>query len=79
MKPLVLTGWLMPDFTETDLADLALNFFFRFVWGPLPSPDELAAYLGPRTADHDNRALTGRTCAPVEPEQKQKSTESQPG
>jgi hypothetical protein len=26
--------------------------FFRFGWGQLPSPDELAAYLGTRTPDH---------------------------
>jgi hypothetical protein len=51
MKPLILTGWLVPEFTEPKFADLAVNFFFRFGWGPLPSPDELKAYLGPRTAD----------------------------
>ena len=51
MKPLVLTGWLMPEFTEPEFADLALSFFFRFGWGPLPSPDELATYLGPATSD----------------------------
>ena len=34
MKPLVLTGWLMPDFMENDLADLVLNLdFFDFVLG----------------------------------------------
>jgi hypothetical protein len=49
MKPLVLTGWLMREFTESDFADLAIDFFHRFTWGPLPSPEELAAYLGPRT------------------------------
>jgi hypothetical protein len=27
MKPLVLTGWLMPEFTEPEFADLALSFF----------------------------------------------------
>ncbi|SDR88547.1 hypothetical protein [Bradyrhizobium canariense] len=52
MKPLVLTGWPIPGFIEADLGDLAVNFFFRFVWGQLPSPDELAAYFGPRTPDH---------------------------
>jgi hypothetical protein len=52
MKPLILTGWLIPEFTKSDFADLAVDFFFRFVWGPLPSPDELANYLGPRTPDH---------------------------
>jgi hypothetical protein len=51
MKPLILTGWLIPEFTKSEFADLALTFFFRFGWGPLPSPDELAAYLGPGTSD----------------------------
>jgi hypothetical protein len=52
MKPLILTNWLIPDFIKADFADLASNLYFRFVWGQLPSPDELAAHLGPRTADH---------------------------
>jgi hypothetical protein len=51
MKPLILTGWLAREFTEPEFADLALGFFFSFGWGPLPSPDELATYLGPRTAN----------------------------
>jgi hypothetical protein len=51
MKPLILTGWSIPDFTKSDFADLAVDFFFRFGWGPLPSPDELATYLGPRAPD----------------------------
>jgi hypothetical protein len=51
MKSLILTGWLMPEFTEPKFADLAVNFFFRFGWGPLPSPDDFATYLGPRTPD----------------------------
>ena len=43
MKPLILTGGLTPDFTEPDFADLAIRFIpFRFVWGQLPSSDELA-------------------------------------
>jgi hypothetical protein len=53
MKPLILTGWLFPDFTKSGFADLALFFFFRFVWGALPSPDELATYLGARRPDQD--------------------------
>jgi len=48
MKPLVLTGWSIPGFIESGFADLAVDFFYRFIWGPLPSPDELAAYLGSR-------------------------------
>jgi len=52
MTRLILTGWLIPEFTKSEFADLAVDFFFRFVWGPLPSPAELAAYLGPRAPDH---------------------------
>jgi hypothetical protein len=52
MTRLILTGWPIPEFTKPDFADLAVEFFFRFGWGRLPSPDELAAYLGPRTPDH---------------------------
>jgi hypothetical protein len=51
MKPLILTGWLIPEFTNPDVADLAVDFFHRFTWGELPSPDELAAYLGPCAPD----------------------------
>lgn len=54
MKPLVLTGYQMQDFTEFGFADIAIDLArFRFVWGPLPSQDELADHLGPRTANHD--------------------------
>ena len=49
MKPLILTGWLDSEFTRSGFADLAVSFYFRLVWGPLPPPDELATYLGPRT------------------------------
>jgi hypothetical protein len=52
MTRLILTGWLIPEFTKSDFADLAVDFSVRFVWGPLPSPAELAAYLGPRAPDH---------------------------
>jgi hypothetical protein len=52
MKPLVLTGWLIPNFVKDGFADLALfPSYFNFIWGPPPSSDELALYLGPRTAD----------------------------
>jgi hypothetical protein len=57
MKPLVLTGWLIPEFTKSGFADIAIDLaLFRFVWGPSPSPDELAAHLGPRTPSHDSGA-----------------------
>jgi hypothetical protein len=49
MKRLILAGCPIPEFTKSDFADLAVDFFFRFVWGELPSPDELATYLGART------------------------------
>jgi hypothetical protein len=52
MTRLILTGWPMSDFTKSDFADLAVDFAFHFVWGPLPSADELANYLGARTPDH---------------------------
>jgi hypothetical protein len=55
MKPLILTGSLSPEFIKSDFADLAVDFPSRFVWGPLPSPDELATYLGPRTPDRPGR------------------------
>lgn len=51
MKPLVLTSWLIPDFIRSGFADLAVQFFHRFIWGPLPSTTELAAYLGPRAPE----------------------------
>ncbi len=43
MKPLILTSWLLPDFMESDVADLTFVPYFKFVWGQLPSTDELAA------------------------------------
>jgi hypothetical protein len=52
MKPLILTGWYTSEFTRLGLADLVVNFPVRFVWGPLPSPDELAGYLGAHKPAH---------------------------
>jgi hypothetical protein len=49
MKRLILTGWTGTSLTGSGLADLVIGFSFRFVWGPLPSPSELAAYLGARS------------------------------
>ena len=51
MKPLILSG-ASGSLMDTDLADLVVPFTFRFVWGPLPSPDELATYLAARTDKH---------------------------
>jgi hypothetical protein len=54
MKPLVLASSPAPDFTRGGFADLALSLrFFRFIWGPQPSQDELAHHLGPRIRSHD--------------------------
>jgi hypothetical protein len=35
-----------------DLADVVIPFSFRFVSGPLPSPDELATYVAARSEKH---------------------------
>jgi len=59
VKPLVLTGWLTPEFLKNDFADLVLDLaFFDFAWGPQPSSDELAAHLGPRTPSHRHDRAT---------------------
>lgn len=52
MKPLILTSESGTQFMRSDLADLAIGFCFRFVWGPLPSPEELATYLAARSDKH---------------------------
>jgi len=49
MKPLILTSGSGTSFMRSDFADLAVIFTSRFVWGPLPSPDELATYLAARS------------------------------
>jgi hypothetical protein len=52
MKPLILTSESGSQFMHSDLADLAIVFCFRLVWGPLPSPEELATYLAARSDKH---------------------------
>ncbi len=52
MTRLILTGCPLPDFTKSGFADLAVDFFFRFVWGQLPPLDELTTYLGTRMPAH---------------------------
>jgi hypothetical protein len=52
MTRLILTGQSIPEFTKSGFADLVVSFSSRFVWGPLPSVEELANYLGPCTPDH---------------------------
>jgi hypothetical protein len=51
MKRLVLASDSGIGLQDSGFADLVVGFSFRFVWGPLPSPIELAAYLGPRADD----------------------------
>ncbi len=52
MTRLILTSPSGCSLIGADLADLVIFFPSRFVWGPLPSPDELATYLGARSHDH---------------------------
>ena len=52
MKPLIVSDLPAPGFTRDGFADLVLcPAFFHFVWGPQPSLDEVATYLGPRDVD----------------------------
>jgi len=51
MKRLILTSSSGTNLSRTGLADLVITSFFRFAWGPLPCPDELAAFLGPRSKE----------------------------
>jgi hypothetical protein len=52
MTRLILTSQSGFSLGRTDLADVVIPFTFRFVWGPLRSPDELATYLAARSDDH---------------------------
>jgi hypothetical protein len=55
MTRLILTtdssgaGWLM----RARIADLVIPLDFRFVWGPLPTPSDLATSLSMRSTQHD--------------------------
>jgi len=51
MKRLILTSSSGYALSRTGIADLTISFSFRFAWGPLPSPEEIAAYLGARSKD----------------------------
>lgn len=51
MKRLILTGCSGTS-RLSDLADLVINFTFRFVSGALPSPDKLATYVAARSEAH---------------------------
>ncbi len=53
MKRLILTSGSGTELYRSDLADAVICFpLFSFVWGPLPSPDELATYLAARSDKH---------------------------
>ncbi|HTB04735.1 MAG TPA: hypothetical protein VK804_30060 [Bradyrhizobium sp.] len=53
MRRLILTSMSGTSLYRTDLADAVVCFpFFRFVWGPLPSPDKIATYLGALSDQH---------------------------
>lgn len=49
MKLLILTSLSGSSLMRTDLADQVIVFSFRFVWDRLPSADELATYVAPRS------------------------------
>jgi hypothetical protein len=52
MTRLILTSDSGFSLERSDLADIVIPFSFRFVWGPLPSPDDLATYLAARSDNH---------------------------
>jgi hypothetical protein len=52
MTRLILAGQSGVSLFRSDLAEFVIPFIFRFVWGPLPSPDELAAYVAARSDKH---------------------------
>ena len=52
MTRLILTGESGVSLVRSDLADVVIPFSFRFVWGPLPSPEELATYVAARSDKH---------------------------
>jgi len=52
MTRLILTGLSGANLFRSGLADAVILFCFRFVWGQLPSPDELATYVATRSDKH---------------------------
>ena len=52
MKRLILTSSSGLDLMHPGLAEVVIAFVFRFVGGPLPSPDELAGYVAARSEIH---------------------------
>ena len=51
MKRLILTGWAGSDLARSGLAEVVISFPFRFVWGPLPPPEKLSAFLAAYATD----------------------------
>jgi hypothetical protein len=49
MKRLILTSSSGFGLRNSGRADVVIPFTFRFVWGPLPSSEELASYLAARS------------------------------
>jgi hypothetical protein len=52
MKRLILTSSSGSSLIRSDLAEIVITIFHRFVWGPLPTPAELDAYFAPRSDEH---------------------------
>jgi len=52
MKRLILTSASGLNLKRSGRADFVIPFSFRFIGQPLPSPDELAAYVAARTEKH---------------------------
>jgi hypothetical protein len=52
MKNVILTSSAGLSLMLADRADVVIPFFFRFVWGPLPSSGELATYVATRSDKH---------------------------
>ncbi|MGZ3383151.1 MAG: hypothetical protein ACXVBB_23245, partial [Isosphaeraceae bacterium] len=52
MKRVILTSQSGFSLERSGLADVVIPFVFRFVWGPLPSPGELATYVATRSDKH---------------------------
>ena len=51
MKRLILTSSSGSELARSGLAELVISSSFHFEWGPLPSPEKLAAYFGARSAN----------------------------
>ncbi len=52
MTRLILTSLSGASPTGSEYADLVIPFTHRFVWGALPSPEELATYVAARSDKH---------------------------